>query len=165
MGELSSQLVSLNKKYATYGDFAGQEIEQILTADQLKRASILEVNLLKSGYLKNENGQFSFVPFDAFMQVAPILTFCTFDFDGDGVEEVLSAGNYFGVKPFHGRLDSFSGALITDAQTMIPAHELGLDFAQKSIRHLNIIRLNNKNYLLATFNNRAAEVYSLNTPK
>lgn len=165
LGELSSQLVSLNKKYATYGDFAGQEIEQILTADQLKRASILEVNLLKSGYLKNENGQFSFVPFDAFMQVAPILTFCTFDFDGDGVEEVLSAGNYFGVKPFHGRLDSFSGALIKDAQTMIPAHELGLDFAQKSIRHLNIIRLNNKNYLLATFNNRAAEVYSLNTPK
>ena len=165
LGELSSQLVSLNKKYATYGDFAGQEIEQILTSDQLKRASILEVNILKSGYLKNDKGRFSFVPFDAFMQVAPILTFCTFDFDGDGEEDVLSAGNYFGVKPFHGRLDSFSGALIKDAQTMIPGHELGLDFAQKSIRHLNIIRLNNKNYLLATFNNQAAEVYRLNTPK
>ena len=165
LGELSSQLVSLNKKYATYGDFAGQEIEQILTADQLKRANILEVNTLKSGYLKNDKGRFSFVPFDAFMQVAPILTFCTFDFDGDGVEEVLSAGNYFGVKPFHGRLDSFSGALIKDTDTMIPGYELGLDFAQKSIRHLNIIRLNNKNYLLATFNNQAAEVYSLNTPK
>ncbi|CAL6312684.1 unnamed protein product [Bathycoccus prasinos] len=95
LGELSTQLVSLNKKYATYGDFAGQEIEQILTADQLKRASILEVNLLKSGYLKNDNGRFSFVPFEAFMQVAP-MTFCTFDFDGDGKEEVLSAGDYFG---------------------------------------------------------------------
>jgi hypothetical protein len=165
LGELSSQLVSLNKKYATYGDFAGQEINQILTAEQRKKATILEVNTLKSGYLKNENGRFVFVPFEAFMQVAPILTFCTFDFDGDGKEEVLSGGNYFGVKPFHGRLDSFSGALIKDANTMIPGHELGLDFAQKSIRHLTILRLNNNNYMLATFNNHAAEVYTLNTPQ
>lgn len=163
LGELSSQLVSLNKKYATYGDFAGQEINEILTAEQRKKATVLEVRILKSGYLKNEKGQFTFVPFDAFMQVAPILTFCTFDFDGDGLEEVLSAGNYFGVKPFHGRLDSFSGALIKDANTMIPGHSIGLDFAQKSIRHLTIIRLNNKTYMLATFNNRAAEVYTLNT--
>lgn len=165
LAELSSQLVSLNKKYATYRDFAGQHMEQILTPEQRKRATILEVNTLKSGYLKNDNGQFTFVPFPTFMQVAPILTFCTFDFDGDGVEEVLSAGNYFGVKPFHGRLDSFSGALIKDTETIIPGHELGLDFAQKSIRHLNIIRLNNKNYMLATFNNQAAEVYVLNTTK
>ncbi|MFT5751632.1 MAG: hypothetical protein ACI86L_001135, partial [Dokdonia sp.] len=165
LGELSSQLVSLNKKYATYGDFAGQEIEQILTPDQRKSATVLEVNTLKSGYLKNDNGQFTFVPFVDFMQVGPILTFCTFDFDGDGVEEVLSAGNYFGVKPFHGRMDSFSGALIKDADTMIPGYKLGLDFAQKSIRHLNIIRLNNTNYMLATFNNQAAEVYALNTSK
>lgn len=160
---LASQLVSLNKKYASYSDFAGQTIEEILTKEQLKNATVLEVHTLASGYLENNNGKFTFKPFENWMQVAPILAFCSYDFDQDGKDEVLAAGNYFGVKPFHGRLDAFSGAMISSVSDMVPGHQIGLDFADKSIRDLQIIRLQNKTYLLATFNNRAAEVYQLNT--
>jgi len=84
-----------------------------------------------------------------------------FDFDGDGQEELLIAGNYFGVKPFHGRLDSFSGALLKSDGTFILGHQIGLDLAQKSVRHLSMLHLNQTDYLLVTFNNDKAQVYEL----
>lgn len=158
---LSSQVVSLRKKYTSYKDFAGRTVEEIFGEKQLKNAKEFQVNTLKSGYLKNNSGKFEFVPFNDEMQIAPIMAFCTFDFDGDGSEEVLAAGNYFGVQPFHGRMDSFTGALIKDDKTILQGYTLGLDFARKSIRHLNVFTFNKKNYLLTTFNNAEAEVYEL----
>jgi hypothetical protein len=131
--------------------------ETIITTEK-----ILEVNLLQSGYLTNEKGNFTFVPFQTKLQVSPITAFLKFDFDNDGKSEVLAGGNYFGVKPFHGRFDSFSGALIKNENNIILGHKIGLDFTQKSVRQLNIIQLKNKSYLLVTINNDMAQVYELN---
>ena len=158
---LASQLVSLRKKYSTYRSFAGQTIEEILNENQLKSSKTLKVNTLKSGYLRNDSGSYTFVPFNRDFQVAPIMTFCKFDFDNDGADEILAAGNYFGVQPFHGRLDSFTGALIKDEKTIITGDKLGLDFAQKSIRHLNTILFQNRNYLIATPNNGKVQLYQI----
>lgn len=158
---LASQLVSLRKKYSTYRSFAGQTIEEILSENQLKSSKKLKVNTLKSGYLRNDSGSYTFVPFNRDFQVAPIMTFCKFDFDNDGADEILAAGNYFGVQPFHGRLDSFTGALIKDEKTIITGDKLGLDFAQKSIRHLNTILFQNRNYLIATPNNGKVQLYQI----
>ncbi len=85
-----------------------------------------------------------------------------FDFDSNGSEEVLVGGNYFGVKPFMGRMDSFSGALIKDENNVILGHELGLQMTHKSVRHLNIITIQEQAYLLITYNNEKAEVYQIN---
>lgn len=159
---LSEQLLSLKKKYPDHKSFAGQTVAQIFGKYELENAQLLEVHTLASGYLKNDRGIFTFVPFPSMMQVAPILDFVTSDFDGDGLDEVLAGGNYFGVKPYHGRLDSFSGALIKDHKTISEGYQVGLDFAQKSVRHLNIIKVSGKEYLLVTYNNEPAEVYNIN---
>ena len=159
--ELSSQLVSLKKKFTTYKGFAGKTVEEIFEGDVLKKARILEINTLSSGYLKNENGSFSFVPFEKELQVAPIMTFAKHDFDKNGKEEVLAAGNYFGVKPFHGRFGSFAGALIKNENDVILSSEIGLDLTHKSVRHLTVFSLNDQQYLLVTINNDKAEVYKI----
>jgi len=93
--------------------------------------------------------------------VSPITSFLSYDFDNDGETEVLAAGNYFGVTPFHGRFDSFPGALIKNEQNMILGNQIGLDFSGKAIRQLNIISLMGKPYLLVTINNDKAQVYQL----
>jgi len=159
--ELASQIVSIKKKFRTYKAFAGKPIDGIFNEDTLNKADILEVEELRSGYLRNNNGTFSFVPFDNELQVSPIISFLTANFDSDADLEVLAAGNYFGVTPFHGRFDSFSGVLIKDENTTILGNKIGLDFSNKSIRHLNIINLNDKKYLLTTINNGDAEVYEI----
>ncbi|MGB2760386.1 MAG: VCBS repeat-containing protein [Maribacter stanieri] len=162
--ELSSQLVSLRKKFTNYSSFAGKSMEEILGKEMLPNAEALETHTLSSGYLQNDNGQFIFVPFNYELQLAPIMSFLEFDFNGDNKTEVLAAGNYFGVKPYHGRFDSFPGALINNANNVTLANEIGLDLTGKSIRSMNIINLNNNKYILLTFNNEAAEVYQILKP-
>ncbi|MEL4455327.1 VCBS repeat-containing protein [Lutimonas vermicola] len=161
LDELSGQMVRFRRKYTSYKDFAGKTMEQIFDKSVLKEAKVLSVDDLHSGYLKNEQGKFIFVPFPVKMQVSPITSFCSFDFDKDGQNEVLAAGNYFGVQPFHGRFDSFSGALIKNETDMQLGFQIGLDFTEKAVRQLNIITLKNKPYLLVTVNSGMTEVYDL----
>ena len=161
LDNLAQQLVVLRKTFPKYEDFAGKTIEQLFDKKRLQNATVLEVHELRSGYLKNEEGVFRFVPFQNEMQVAPIRTFLEYDFDADGKSEVLAAGNYFGIAPIQGRLDSFSGALIkSDAETVL-GPKLGIDLSNKAVKNLNIIQLKNKPYLLVTINNDAAEVYEI----
>ena len=159
--ELSGQLVSLRKKFTTYSDFAGKTIEEIIEKEALAKASKLVVTELRSGFLRNENGTFVFVPFNNELQVAPIMALLVHDFDQDGDKEALAAGNYFGVKPLHGRFDSFEGALINNENDVILGDKIGLDLTQKSVRHLDIITFNKQPYLLITINNETAQVYKL----
>jgi hypothetical protein len=90
-----------------------------------------------------------------------VLTFLPYDFNGNGKTEVLAAGNYFGVKPYQGRLDAFPGALILGESEIVPGNRIGLDFMNKSIRHLSVIELNGEPFLLAVFNADTAQVYQL----
>ena len=161
LDELSSQLVFLKKKFNSYKDFAGKKLEEIIDKKMLADSRVLEVNELQSGYLKNEDGKFTFIPFQSELQVSPIMAFLSYDFDNDTKNELLIGGNFFGVKPYHGRFDSFPGALLKNENNVILGNEIGLDFTQKSIRHLNTILLKNKTYLIATFNNDAVQVYQI----
>ena len=157
---LASQLEFLRRSFTAYKDFAGKTVEEILPPETLKEATLFEVHEMRSGYLENENGRFRFVPFTTELQTAPIMAYEVFDFDGDGTEELLAGGNYFGVKPYHGRLGSFSGAMIKSKNDVLLGHTIGLDLARKSVRDLSVIRLNNQPYLLVTVNDAEAEVYA-----
>lgn len=161
LDDLAGQMVNLHKMFTTYKDFAGKPIEDILGNERLDKATLLEVDELRSGYLKNEDNKFAFVPFKNELQVSPITTFLSFDFDADGKDEVLAAGNYFGVTPFHGKLDSFSGALINSENDMVSGNRIGLDLSDKAIKKLNIVHLNKKPYLLVTINNDKAQIYEI----
>lgn len=158
---LSGQLESLRKKFNTYRSMAGKPIEEILDKNVLKKGRIYEVNELRSGVLVNEGGNFTFEAFPQELQLAPMTAFLAYDFNQDGKEEVLAGGNYFGVKPYHGRFGSFSGAMIAGKNDVILGHEMGMDLSQKSVRHLNLIRLQDQPYVLVTYNNNKAEVYQL----
>ena len=136
-------------------------MDEIFDQKLLDSADLFEVHELRSGYLKNEKGTFQFQPFGWQLQVSPINSFVSFDFDADQKLEVLAAGNYFGVKPFHGRFDGFSGALIQNEESVQLGHEIGLDLSGKSARHLKVLFIESKPYLLAVYNNEKAEVYEL----
>ncbi|NAY92061.1 hypothetical protein GTQ34_09025 [Muricauda sp. JGD-17] len=158
---LAGQMVFLKKNYTSYSSFAGKTVEEIFSKEQLEESTIWEVNTLASGYLKNADGTFTFVPFKNELQVAPIMAFASYDFDADNEREVLVGGNYFGVKPYHGRFDSFPGALINNEKNIILGNQLGLDFTQKSLRHLHVLEMGGQSYLLAIFNNANLEVYQI----
>ncbi len=158
--ELAKQMVHLRKKYNRYQDFAGQTVEQIFEKT-LSDSEVLEVNELRSGVLINDNGSFTFEPFDIEQQFAPILAGLSADFDADGTDELLLAGNFFGIKPFMGRLGAYPGALLDNGK-FTPANQLGLNLANRSVRHLNILDHNEHRYLLVTVHNDSLQIYKIN---
>ncbi|MEM9075842.1 MAG: VCBS repeat-containing protein [Bacteroidota bacterium] len=161
LDELSGQIVSLRKTFVNYNDFAGKPIDALFEKSILNQASILEVTELKSGYLENKEGKFHFVPFPDELQVSPLTAFVSHDFNGDGSEDVLIGGNYFGTTPFHGRFDSFPGALISSKNDIILGDDLGLDLTKKSVRHLHVLTVGENDYLMVTFNNEKVKMYKL----
>jgi enediyne biosynthesis protein E4 len=158
---LASQMTMLKKKFTSYKSFAGKPIEEVFTDEQLENSAVYEVHTLASGFLENNDGKFVFVSFSDDLQTAPIMAMTKFDFDRDGNEELLLAGNYFGVQPFHGRYGSFAGALIRQRDDIASGHSLGLKIFNKSVRQLNVIPYKNENYLIVTINNDQAQIYKL----
>jgi len=158
--ELGSQLVSLTKKkFTSYKDFAGRPLEQVFDNKILKKATILKVQTLASGFLRNNNGKFAFEEFDHRLQVAPINSFV--EINSRGKEQILCGGNYFGVKPYHGRFNGFLGALIYDEKNIKLGNAIGLDFFNKSVTKLKTITFNNKQYLIAVIHNGNVQVYQI----
>ena len=160
LDDLAAQMVVLRKQYTQYGDFANQPISKIKGID-LSASKVLHVDELASGYFENQNGKYHFVPFGEALQQSPINTFLVADFNQDQNNEVLVAGNYFGVIPFHGRFDSFSGALIDHKGNIHPTSDLGLDLWNKSVRHFDLIKHNNQTYLIVIFNDERTEIYRI----
>lgn len=161
LDQLASQIPSLRRKFNSYHSFAGKAIDEVFTKKQLELARKYEVHELASGYLRNMGGYFEFFPFSENLQVAPIMAQLSYDFDFDGKQEVLLAGNYFGVQPFHGRFGSFMGAIVKGGNKILMGNVIGLNFFNQSVRHLSIIDLNERRYLLVTMNNGEAQVYEL----
>ncbi|TRZ43309.1 VCBS repeat-containing protein [Robertkochia solimangrovi] len=163
MDELAGQMVGLmRKKFHNYRDFAGSDIRKIIGSELMEKATIFTVTNLRSGWLENKEGSFVFHPFPNDLQVSPITCMLEYDFDNDGNTELLTAGNYFGVKPFQSRFDGFGGALIHDQNNIIKGSETGLDLFNKAVRHLNIVNIDKKPYLLVTNNNAASQLYTIN---
>jgi enediyne biosynthesis protein E4 len=160
---IASQIVGLRKKYTSYQAFAGKTVEEVFSDQQLEHAIIYKVHCLASGYLKNENGKFKFQSFPSHLQVAPIMAQLSNDFDGDGREELLLAGNYFGVQPFHGRYGSFDGAVIKSETEIISGVNAGLNLINQSVRNLKVISVNGNRYLLISINDGKLQVYKFHS--
>ncbi len=161
--ELSSQLSHLiRKKFPTYKDFAGKTVEKIFSRQELSTALKREVHTLASGYLENNNGKFNFREFDLQLQLAPIRAMLKYDFNKDGVEEVLLGGNYFGVTPYHGKFDAFGGALLISPDKILNSNEIGLNLSQKSVKDFSIIKIQQQAYLMITINDSEIELYKMN---
>jgi hypothetical protein len=166
LDELAEQFSGmLKKKFNSYKSFAGKTLQEVFDPKMLEKGKLFEVHNLKSGYLRNDKGKFTFVPFSNKMQVAPITSFLKSNFDSDAKEEVFAAGNYFGVSPYHSRFDGFSGALIKNDKTIFLGNQTGIDLTQKAVRHLDIVNFKGKKYMLVTINNKKAELYEMPSAK
>ncbi len=152
----------IKSKFNSYEEFAGKSFEQIFDKSFLRNAKLRTVTNLSSGYLENNNGKFLFKPFKEELQWAPITCFLKSDFNKDGVEEVLLAGNFFGTPPYNGKFDENVGYVIQHGGHVLSGIELGINFGNKEVKHLNIITINKTEYLLVVVNNSKTLIYEIN---
>jgi hypothetical protein len=103
----------LRSKYVSFSSFGASRIEDILPAEELSKAKVLEAGELASSIAINQgNGSFKLQHLPIEAQLAPIYAVLANDFTGDGHTDLLLAGNFFGVTPVRGQYDASHGLLL-----------------------------------------------------
>jgi len=112
-GDFVAQMPSFKKRVLYYTSYAGRQIEELLTPEELRQAQVLRVQEGRSCIFYNK-GKNSFekiaLPVDA--QLSAIYAVLVKDMNGDGLADLLLGGNLFGLKPEQGRLDASEGILL-----------------------------------------------------
>ncbi len=161
--EMTDQMVSLRQKFPTYDSYANATIADILTPGQLKAARQLSTNYLETTYFENDNGVFKAKKLPLQANFFPVFAITTGDFDRDGKQDILLAGNSDHARIKIGKIDAGYGVLLKgDGKghfEYLPQNKSGL-----SVRGCtrDIIKLNGKNgdRVIFAVNNEAPVIYS-----
>lgn len=163
--DLFKQMSSLKKKFIYSRDYAGKTIDDIFSADALKKSTVLRFSTAHSSVLLNHGvGGFDLNALPIEAQVSPIYAVETVDINHDGFVDLILGGNLFSTKPEVGRYDAMMGLiLVGDGKGQfdpIPAIESGLSI-KGEIRHISLIR-NKKTDLLAVItNNDSIQIFNI----
>jgi len=159
--DLVMQLPSLKKKYLKYASYKGQQVTDIFTAEQLEGSVVLEARELGSSVFINEGDKFVKKNLPVEAQVSPVYGIAVGDYDGDGQEDVLMGGNFYGAKPEVGRYDASYGTLLKgDGQgnyKAVPNRKTGL-YLEGEVRVILPIEVGGKSLLILAKNNGALQV-------
>ena len=93
LDELAAQSPFFRKTFTSYTQFSASPVRTFLNTDTLPAEQVFRVNSTQSFALYNEGGQLRWEPLPRALQVAPIREFLVRDFDGDGLQDVVVAGN------------------------------------------------------------------------
>ncbi len=111
--ELNSQSPKFRNKFSRYRQYSKVTMDEVLTADDLKGAIVLEATQMGSGYIENlGNGKFAMKSLPILAQVAPINGIQVQDVNRDGNLDVVMIGNDYGNEVFAGRYDAFTGLVL-----------------------------------------------------
>ncbi len=110
--ELMEQMPQLNKKFLKYADFANATINDILTNQQIEKATKFYIYNTQTSLLINNKGTFELkaLPLEAQFSMMDAIVYK--DYDGDGKEDILLAGNFYPFRVQQGRCDAGFGCLL-----------------------------------------------------
>jgi hypothetical protein len=110
--QLVKQVPSFRRDFLKYSNFRKVTPEEIIPARDTAAFAINKAYNFASVYLENTQDDFrlNFLPVEA--QLFPIFSFCLGDFDNDGNDDLLAAGNLFAVQPEFGRYDAGYGLMM-----------------------------------------------------
>jgi hypothetical protein len=111
--ELLDQLSSMRTRFADYSSYANATLTDIFTPQELKGASRLAANHLKTTlFITNLQGKFEEKPLPIEAQFAPVYTITSFDHNQDGKKDLLLSGNIHHSRLRFGKYDASYGTLV-----------------------------------------------------
>jgi len=164
--DLLKQLPYLKKKFPTHADYAGKQITDIFTDEQLNKAVIKTASTFNTTvFYGNEEGIFRIQPLPTEAQFSPIYAILARDFNADGVKDLLLAGNFYGLDVQLGRYDASYGTLLIgngeDGFASVPIQNSGLTLTGQ-VRNMISLRYKNKQeVIIFVKNDDRIQVYEI----
>jgi len=109
---LASQMESIRRQYPTYEAFAGAQIGDLFPPGKIEAATVREAHTFANVVALNDSGRFAVRDLPRPAQVAPMFDAAIGDWTGDGVADLVMAGNFYGVRPTQGRYDASYGTVL-----------------------------------------------------
>jgi enediyne biosynthesis protein E4 len=156
-GEMEKGIPQMKKKFLKFKTYAGKPFSEIYSPEELKGATILSVNETRSlVFLNDGRGHFTKQALPLEAQLSPVFATLVCDLNGDGIQDIFMAGNFYGLKPQTGRFDaSYGTMLLGDARHqfhyMAPKRS-GL-FVRGEVRDAALLNPTGKNPLIVLARN------------
>lgn len=146
-------------KFDSYEDFAAGDMESIFGESLLRSASIHhEADNFSSCYIINDGkGSFYLEALPYLAQISAVNGVVILDVDGDGIEEVLVAGNMYGTEVETSRADASVGCLIKAGQSITNS---GF-FAPGNVKDLKCVKTPRGLLVLVANNNGPLQAFQL----
>ena len=115
--EMIKALPPLKVRFLSYTEYAKAGVTDIFAPDDLVGAVQKKVETFATSLMRNNgDGSFTLVPLPDAAQLAPVYGISVRDLDGDGIQDLLLAGNFDGVKPDIARLSDSYGLVLRGAK-------------------------------------------------
>jgi hypothetical protein len=156
----------LKKKFLRYDVYAGKGIEEIFTAGELEKASVLTVNQTQTCvFYNNGKGNFTMKPLPIRAQFSPVFSILVTDINHDGIKDLFLGGNFYGLKPEIGRYDANYGVALLGSRNpgfdYLPPAKSGL-FITGEVRDISTIDTKNGKLIIVARNNDALQLFKEN---
>jgi len=115
--EMIKALPPLKVRFLSYTEYAKAGVTDIFRPDELSAAVQKKAEVFATSVIRNDgDGSFTLVPLPDEAQLAPVYGIALTDADGDGVNDLLLAGNFDGFKPDIARASDSYGVLLRGAK-------------------------------------------------
>lgn len=160
----SQQMPFIVEKFPDFNSFAKASIEDIHSPEKLESAIKYPAYNFESCILWNENGKLKLEPFEYRAQSAPVKSSVLEDLDGDGIIDILLAGNMFHTEVETSRYDAGFGHFLKglgDGKFQyVPNVKSGF-FAGQDVKDLEAITISGRRAILVANNNGELETFML----
>jgi len=160
--QLAAQVPVIKKEYLLNKDYATATADKIFSNN--KNMQVLTCNETRSCWVENKgDGKFEMHALPLEAQFAPVNAILCADMDGDGIKDILLAGNEYQTEVMTGRYDASYGCFLKgDGQKKFETVSPGLsgfkiDGDVKDMKM--IITANNEKLILVTVNNDYMKVF------
>ena len=160
---LVKQMPALKKKFLHAHDYGQATIDMVWPQSDLDQAVIHKAYTLETSWWENKNGKLVRHSLPLQAQLAPIQGILTGDFTGDGITDILMAGNKYGIEAETHRCDAGSGVLLAGNGkgqfTWVNNLQSGF-WAPNEVRDMGLLRgPGGKKTIVVVNNSGAAQVF------
>ncbi|MCJ8164583.1 VCBS repeat-containing protein [Pontibacter sp. E15-1] len=164
--DLEKRVPSIKKKFVKYADYAGKQVNEIFSEEELKEAVVKQVNNPNSSILINGgNMKFTLEALPLEAQFSPVYGIETLDYNNDGKLDILLAGNFFDVLPELGQYDANYGLLLEgrgNGKFVVRKPKESGFFTTGQVRNMQqLTNARGQSYFLLAKNNDKLQVFSI----
>lgn len=162
---LTQQISAIKKKFPQNLSFAESTIDQVFSPETLAKAYVVKATHFSSSiFLNDGKGVFNMKVLPIESQFSPINDVLVFDYDDDGILDLLLGGNSNAPEVFNGNYDAQSSLLLRGlgdgGYEALPLFNSGFD-ESGVVTDLEKLKINDREFILALKNNEEANLFAL----